>query len=151
VVVWKLNVTGEPFLPSIARLLTSPTIQRGPFSFFSGRSYASGTFHERDVAIRLQLKRSRHGRGYLVVTVRTGNHAPLDSAAIDALVLDDGGRRALYAIAMHDLLLSAEGGWLKAEWSPQGFVIFPGRFSEEKWREVLEAMSTVAAALEAVA
>jgi hypothetical protein len=34
-------------------------------------------------------------------------------------------------------------------WKPVGFVIFPGTFSEEKWRPVLEAMRTVAASLEA--
>jgi hypothetical protein len=36
-------------------------------------------------------------------------------------------------------------------WKPQGFVIFPGRFSEEKWRQVLEAMQVVATSLEAPA
>jgi hypothetical protein len=41
-----------------------------------------------------------------------------------------------------------ESGWLKALWMPAGFVIFPGRFEEEKWRRVLEAMASVAASLE---
>lgn len=150
-VVWKLNSPGGLFLPSFARLLTAPTIQRGPFSFFSGRSYALGKFRERDVVIRLQLKRSRYGYGYLVVTIRTTNPATLNAAGIDSLVADEGGRQALYAIAMQDLRLSAEGGWLKAEWSPQGFIIFPGPFSAEKWQAVLEAMATTAASLEAAA
>jgi hypothetical protein len=149
-IVWALNVPGGQFLPAFAGLLTAPAIQRGPFSFFSGRSYALGKFRERDVVIRLQLKRSRYGQGYLVVTVRTTNPATLDAAGIDSLVADAGGRRALYTIAMQDLRLSAEGGWLKAEWSPQGFIIFPGRFSAEKWQAVLDAMTTTAASLEAV-
>jgi hypothetical protein len=131
--------------------LTEPTIQRGPFSFFSGRSYAIGTFHSREVAIRLQLKRSRYGQGYLVVAVRTGGEPELNYDGIDTRTQDEAGRRALFSIAAHDLLLSVEEGWLKVMWKPQGFVIFPGRFSEEKWRQVLEAMQVVATSLEATA
>jgi hypothetical protein len=54
----------------------------------------------------------------------------------------------LYAIAAHYLLLNVEDGWLKTMWRPQGFVIFPGRFSEEKWRNALEAMRALVASLE---
>ena len=77
-VVWKFAAPGEQFLPAFARLLTAPSVQRGAFSFFSGRSYATGTFYERDVAIRLQLKRSRYGQGYFVVAVRTNGLPLLD-------------------------------------------------------------------------
>jgi hypothetical protein len=140
---------GERFLPRFASLLSEPTIQRGALSYFSGRSYATGRFQGREVAVRLQLKRSRYGQGYLVVALRTGGPPVLDYDAIDARTQDDAGRRALFAIAAHDLLVSVEGGWLKALWNPQGFVIFPGGFSDEKWRQVLEAMHTVATSLEA--
>jgi hypothetical protein len=151
VVVWKFIAPGEQFLPGFARLLTAPTIQRGAFSFFSGRSYAIGKLQDRDVAVRLQLKRSRYGQGYLVLAVRTGGEPMLDYDGIDARMRDDAGRQALFSIAAHDLLLSVEDGWLKALWRPQGFVIFPGRFSEEKWRQVLEAMHVVATSLDAAA
>lgn len=151
VVAWKFITPGEQFLPHFARLLTEPTIQRGPFSFFSGRSYATGRFQDRDVALRLQLKRSRYGQGYLVVAVRTGGPPALNYDGIDARTRDDAGRRALFAIAAHDVLVSVEEGWLKALWRPQGFVIFPGRFSEEKWRQMLEAMRALATSLEAAA
>ena len=151
VVAWKLIAPGRQFLAGFARLLTEPSIQRGPFGFFSGRSYATGKFQDRDVAVRLQLKRSRYGQGYFVVAVRTGGEPMLDSSGIDARTRDDAGRRALFSIAAHDLLLSVEEGWLKALWRPQGFIIFPGRFSEEEWRRVLDAMRVVATSLEAVA
>jgi hypothetical protein len=151
VLVWKFVAPGERFLPGFAHLLTEPTIQRGTFSFFSGRSYARGRFQGRDVAIRLQLKRSRYGQGYLVVAVRTGGQPTLNYAGIDARTRDDAGRRALSLIVAHDLLPSVEEGWLKVLWRPQGFVIFPGRFSAEKWRQVLEAMQTLAASLEVAA
>jgi hypothetical protein len=150
-VVWTLIAPGEQFLPGFARLLTAPKIRRGVLSFFSGRSYAIGTFHGRDVAVRLQLKRSKYGQGYLVVAVQTGGQPVLDYDGISARTRDDAGRQALFAIASHDLLLSVEDGWLKASWTPQGFVIFPGRFSEEKWRHVLDAMDLVATSLEAAA
>jgi hypothetical protein len=149
VIVWKLSARGGQFLPGFSRLLTEPTIQRGPFSFFSGRSYAVGTFQGRDVAVRLQLKRGKYAQGYLVVALRTGGPPMLDYTGIDARTRDDAGRRALVSIATHDLLISVEDGWLKALWRPQGFMIFPGRFSEEKWRQVLDAMHAVATSLEA--
>jgi len=149
VVAWKFIAPGDQFLPGFARLLTESTIQRGAFSFFSGRSYAIGKFRDRDVAVRLQLKRSRYGQGYLVVALRTGGQPMLDYDGIDSRMQDDAGRRALFAIAAHDLLLNVEEGWLKALWRPQGFVIFPGRFSEEKWRQVLDAMQVLASSLEA--
>ena len=147
-VVWKLAARGEQFLPGFGRLLTEPRIQRGPFSFFSGRSYAVGKFQGREVAVRLQLKRGKYAQGYLVVAVRTGGPPTLDYTGIDARTPDDAGRRALVSLAAHDLLISVEEGWLKALWRPQGFIIFPGRFSEEKWRQVLDAMQTVATSLE---
>lgn len=148
-IVWRLIAPGEQFVPGFARLLSEPAIQRGAFSVFSGRSYARGRFQGREVALRLQLKRSRYGQGYLVVAIRTDGPPALDYDGIDARARDDAGRRALASIAAHDLLLSVEGGWLKALWRPQGFVIFPGRFSEEKWRQVLTAMHTLAASLDA--
>ena len=148
-VVWKLAARGEQFLPRFSRLLTEPRIQRGPFSFFSGRSYAVGKFQGRDVAVRLQLKRGRYAQGYLVVAIRTGGPPALDYTGIDARTRDAAGRRALVSLAAHDLLISVEEGWLKALWRPQGFMIFPGRFSEEEWRQVLAAMHAVAASLEA--
>jgi hypothetical protein len=129
--------------------LTETTIRRGPFSFFSGRSYAVGKFQGRAVAVRLQLKRGKYAQGYLVVAIRTGGPPMLDYTGIDARTRDDAGRRALVSIATHDLLMSVEDGWLKALWRPQGFMIFPGRFSEEKWRQVLAAMDAVATSLEA--
>jgi len=150
-VAWAFFAPGQQFLPGFARLLTGPTIQRGVFSVFSGRSYATGRFQGRDVAIRLQLKRGRYRQGYLVVAVRTGGKPALDYDGIDARARDEAGRRALHVIATHDLLLSVEGGWLKALWRPQGFVIFPGRFSGETWREVLEAMQVLATSLEGAA
>ena len=147
-VVWKLNAAGQRFLPGFAQLLTGPHVRQGPASVLSGRSYATGQYRGREVAIRLQVRRGRHQLGYLVVAMRTGGPQALDSSGVDAQTRDDAGRRALFTIAANDLLLSVEDGWLKTMWKPIGFVVFPGTFSEEKWRSVLEAMHTVAASLE---
>ena len=148
-IVWTLNAAGQRFLPAFARLLTAAQVRRGMFSFLSGRSYATGQFQGRDVAIRLQLRRGRHQLGYLVVAMRTTGPPTLDASGVDAHTRDDAGRRALFTIAAHDLLLSVEDGWLKTMWKPIGFAVFPGSFSEEKWRPVLEAMNRVAASLDA--
>jgi hypothetical protein len=148
VIAWMFMASGEHFLTGFARLLTEPTITRGTFSALTGRSYATGTFQGRNVAIRLQLKRSRYGQGYLVAAIRTDGLHTLNYDGIEARGWDEAGRRALYVIATHDLLLSVEEGWLKCLWRPQGFVIFPGQFSEKKWHETLEAMHLLAASLE---
>ena len=137
------------FLLGFARLLNEPTIQGGAFSFLTGRSEAIGRFGDRDVAIRLQLKRSRYGQGSLVVAVLTASQRSLNYDGIEARTRAETGRRALFSIAAHDLLLSVEDGWLQALWRPQGLIIFPGRFADDKWREVLEALHVVAASLDA--
>jgi hypothetical protein len=151
VVVWVLNAPAQRFLPSLARLLADPVVEGGAWALLSGRSTASGTFGGRDVAILLKLKRGRHDQGHLVVAIRTDGPAALDAAGIDARASDDGAQRALFELARHDLRLHVEDGWLKAVWRPQGFVIFPGRFSESRWRDVLQALRAVAASLDAVA
>lgn len=152
VAIWMIAAPGARFLPQFARLLTGPKIERGPFNFFSGRSYAGGTFQGREAAVRLQLKRSRYAQGYLVLALRLGGSAALDeaggAASVDAHVHDAAGRRALELLASHDVQLSIEEGWLKALWQPQGFIIFPGRFAPDTWRQVLESMSIVATSLE---
>ena len=147
-VIWTLMAPGRAFLPGFAQLLTEPVLQQSPLSFFSGRSYVLGRFGGREVAVRLQQKRGKYQVGYLVIAVRTGGLQTLDANGIDAHTRDRVGRKALFTIAANDLLLSVEGGWLKTMWKPVGFVIFPGRFAEEKWRPVLEAMVAVAASLE---
>lgn len=151
VLAWMFIAPGQRFLPGFAGLLAEPVIQRGPFSLLSGRTYATGRFAGREVAIRLQLKRSRYALGYLVIAVRTSGPPALDYDGMDARTRDDTGRRALASIAANDLVISVEEGWLKALWRPAGFIVFPGRFSEDKWRRVLEAMSAVASSLEASA
>lgn len=151
VVVWMFLAQSQQFLPAFAQLLTSPTIKGGPFSLVSGRSYATGQFQGRDVAIRLQLRRGKYQLGYLVVAVRTGGAQTLDYNGIESRTRDEAGQRALFTIANNDLLLTVEDGWLKTMWKPVGFVIFPGRFAEQKWRPVLDAMQTVATSLEAAA
>ena len=151
VIVWKFLVPGQRFVPAFAELLSGATVQRSIFSVLSGRSYATGQFRGRDVAIRLQLRRGRYQFGYLVIALRTSGPAALDSNGIEAHTRDDAGKRALFAMARHYLLLTVEQGWLKTMWKPVGFVTFPGHFAEEKWRSVLEAMQTVATSLDAAA
>jgi hypothetical protein len=150
-VVWTLMAPGRAFLPAFANLLAEPVLQQSPLSFFSGRSYVLGRFGKREIAIRLQQKRGRYQVGYLVIAVQTGGPRTLDASGIEAHTRDEPGRHALFTIAANDLPLSVESGWLKALWMPAGLVIFPGRFEEDKWRRVLEAMVAVAVSLEAPA
>ena len=150
-IAWRFIAPGEQFLPGFARLLTDRRIDRSPFSFFSGRSQLSGRFQDREVTLWLVLKRHRYEQGHLVLGVKTSGPPSLNYDGIEARVQDDAGRRALFAIAANDLLLSVENGWLRALWQPQGLIIFPGRFSDERWLKVLDAMATLARSLEAAA
>ena len=147
-IVWTLVAPGGRFLPEFGRLLTEPKIERGAFSFFSGLSYATGGFRGRDVVVRLQLKRSRYAQGYLVLALQLEGSATISEAGIDARTRDAAGRQALALLAGHDVLLSVEESWLKGLWQPQGFIIFPGHFSPDKWRQVLESMEALATSLE---
>ena len=149
VALWLLIAPGLRFLPGFARLLTSPRLEQSPSSLFSGRSYVTGLFEGRDVAIRLQQRRGRYQLGYLVIAVRTAGVSTLDYNGIEARVRDDAGRAALFTIAARDLLLTVEDDWLKTMWKPMGFATFPGHFAEETWRPILEAMRTIASSLEA--
>jgi hypothetical protein len=142
---------GERFLPEFARLLDQPVLHRGSSSVLFGLSSATGTFRGREVAVTLQLKRGRYTQGSLIITMRVGGEADLTYDGIEARTRDDSGRRALFTIASNDILLNVEGGRLKALWQPTGFMIFPGSFSEQQWRKVLDAMSAIAASLETTA
>ena len=148
-IAWMFVAPGRRFLPKFAELLTDPTVHRSPFSFFSGRSYATGTFKARPAVVRLQLKRTKYGQGYLVLALRTAGAQSFDNDGIERRTPDGPGRRALVSIARQDLLLTVEDGWLKALWRPQGFTIFPGQFSEDQWRDVLDALHTIASSLDA--
>jgi len=131
-----LFASGERFLPEFARLLDQPVLHRGSLSVFDGLSSASGTFRGREVTATLQLKRGRYSQGSLVIAVRVGGDMALTYDDIEARTRDDSGRRALFTIAAHGILLNVEDGWLKGLCQPGGFVIFPGSFSAQKWRTV---------------
>ena len=150
--MWLIAAPGTRFLPQFGRLLTEPRIERGPFTFVSGRSYASGYSQGREVMVRLQLKRTRYGQGYLVVALRLVASAALgeagETANIESRIDAAAGLRALSVLASHNVLLSVDQGWLKALWQPQGFMIFPGHFVADKWQQVLESLATVARSLE---
>jgi len=148
VLLWLFLAPGEAFLPKFARLLDEPVLHRRASSLLTGQSSATGTYRGRDVAATIQLKRGRHMQGRLVVAVRIGGDKSLPYDGIEARTRDEAGQRALFMIAANDLLLTVESGWLKALWKPTGFTMFPGSFSAEKWRTVLDAMSAVAASLE---
>jgi hypothetical protein len=148
VLAWKFVAPGQRFLPEFSRLLTDPKMHSHAFAFLSGRSKVTGQSLGRDASVEIQLPRSKYGTSYLVVKVRASGVESLTGTQVDSRATDDAARRALYLLAMQDLQLSLEDGWLRALWSPKGLFIFPGGFSEEKWRKVLEAMHTVASSLE---
>ena len=146
--VWVLAAPGAQFLSRFASLLERPRIERGRWSVLSGQSSLRGNCRGREVAVQLQLKRSRHGQGDLVVATRANDARSLNMSGIESHVRDADGQRALTTLVAHDLLLSLDDGWLRAWWRPQGFVYFPGRFDEAKWREVLEALQVLTRSLE---
>ena len=147
---WSSYAPGQQFLPSFSRLLTGPHDSSGaPSACCSDGRMPRVSFTARDVALRLQLRRGRYQLGYLVVALRrAARRRSILAEWIRRPETKRAGGRCSRSRRM-TLLLSVEDGWLKTMWKPIGFIIFPGAFSEEKWRPVLDAMRTVATSLEA--
>lgn len=149
-VAWVLMSREERFLPAFARLLSDAAVESGGvYGFVSGSASASGRYKGRSVAIRLQRRRGEHSEGELVVAVKAGGPPSLTGTDVDTRAKGDEARRALFTLAVEEMMLKVEDGWLQARWHPLGWRTFPGRFSEAKWRKVLDSLNAVAASLEA--
>ena len=145
--IWMWVMPSERFLTEFAALLSEPTVTND--DVLSGRQSATGRFEGRDVTIDLQLPRGDYQRGFLVVALRTTGPQTLDNEGIESRAIGDEAQRALFTIAANDLVVRVEEGWLKAEWTAtELFRTFPGPYSEEKWRKVLNALEVVAKALD---
>lgn len=149
VTTWIFIARRAQFIEQFARLLEHGVVHRTPSSAVEGQSSATGLFQGRDVAVRMQLRRSRDVKASLVIAMRVSRLPVLSADGIAERVADDEGRRAVASLSRQGLRLKVEEGWLKAAWQPQGFGIFPAGFSEDRWRLVLDELSTTARALEA--
>lgn len=150
VLVWALNVPAARFLPGFATLLHESDIQHGRFSFLTGRSYLTGRFRTRRVAVRLQRKRGRYNLGYLVVAMETRSSKAYDGPGLEGRASERGASDILFQLKTEEgLSLALEYAWLKATWMPVGLIIFPGRFDPDRWRRVLELMDALASRVEA--
>jgi hypothetical protein len=146
---WWLMAPGLKFLPAFSRLLATPAVQGRVFGLFTGQTYLTGVFKSRLTAVRLHLKVNRYDRGYVVVALKTSGAPHVTYNDIDKRARDESSRRALFVLAREEVVIKVEDGWLKGIWKPAGFVLFPGTFSVEKWRAVLDAMDALANSLEA--
>lgn len=147
--VWALTAREGRFLPQFVRLLSDFIVESGPSTFFTGRSRATGRYEGRPVTITLDAGRGEHREGSLVVAVKTGGPPSLPGSDVDTRATGDAARRALFTLAVEEMMLKVEDGWLQARWQPLGWRTFPGRFSEAKWRKVLDSLHAVASSLEA--
>lgn len=146
--VWARIPPGDRFLRGFAQLLTEPVIVRPPSSVLTGRFQVYGVFSGRDTSLRMHLKRRKHGRGFLVVSMAIDEEQSLGYEAIERRIRDEPGREALFTLRAQRLMVQAARGWLTAEWQPQDVIVFPGAFDDERWRLVLEAMDDVATLVE---
>lgn len=149
VATWLFIARRAQFIDRFARLLEHGVVHRTPRSAVEGRAHASGYYRGRDVAVRMQLRRSRDVQASLVIAMRLNGPQTLSAGDITSHVVDDEGRRARGSLSKGDLKLSVEDGWLKAAWQPHGFGIFPAEFAEDRWRLALDDMSVTAGSLEA--
>jgi hypothetical protein len=148
-VAWALMAREDRFLPEFRRLLTDFTVETGTSRFLTGRSVARGRYDSRAVAISLDVGRGEHRMGSLIVAVKTSEPLSLSGADIDDRAKGDAARRGLFTLAVEEMMLTVDEGWLRARWQPLGWRTFPGRFSEAKWRKVLDSLNAVASALDA--
>ena len=152
-VAWSLFARGSRFVEGFSQLLERPVCQRlGPWSFITGAHQIDGEYEGRPTALTLRPERGTDTPGNLMVSMQAlGAAAPSgdDVSVFPESIRDHDGRRAMYDLVVkHDVTLALDGRWLKATWSPVGFLIFPGRFEPERWRKVLRAMRRVVQSLE---
>lgn len=152
VATWVFIARRAQFIDRFAHLLEHGVVHRTPSSAVQGQSSASGYYRGRDVAVRMQLRRSRHVQASLSIAMRIDGLGPHSLSADDLaahVAADDEGRRAAASLFARDVRLHVEDGWLRAAWQPQGFGIFPADFSEDHWRLVLDDLRVTARSLEA--
>ena len=148
-IVWTLWAPAMAWAPGFATLLDRPVRKTGWWPFISGLETAAGDFQGRPVLLALHHKRGRNSLGYLVVAMQP-RMASGDGAELVGRLHATEARTALDELGTREgLNISFDDGWLKARWQPDGFTMFPGRFDPRRWRLVLQAMSAVAASLEA--
>jgi hypothetical protein len=148
---WRLMRHSLQLPDRFAGLLTEPAVQHGVTGVVTGRARVSGRF--RDRLVTLVYRRADEDRmGVLVVAMPID--AP-DQSVITArspagrISADRELARALVALeARHALRVDVDRGSLRARWMSTGVLNFPGRFDEEKWRDVLENLRVVATRLE---
>jgi len=145
--IWfMIRVPGNSFLQGFATLLDRPEIVAGFINWSSNRSYLKGEFRGRKVVVLQQRRPGDHGRTYLVVSMETKATQTVDEHELLRIryARDDQALDALQG-----LRLTHQPCCLKVLWEPVVvWVPFPGRFWPQKWQSVLEAMHTLAGALE---
>ena len=148
--VWLARGRAIPaFLRDFGKLLDRPAFDR---KSLSNRSYLTGEFRGRKVAVLLQYYMGKY-HDMVIVSMETRATVTMDTHDF-ASWPDRDTEAALFALEVdHDLRLTHQDGWLKALWQPlrsfwhvPGF--FPGPFEPAKWESVLEKMHSVAGSLE---
>lgn len=143
-VVWRFFLTSASrFEREFAKLIDNPTMPGGLTTFFSRHSTVSGTYCDR--AVQLLLRRpARHSPGVVTLSVQTT--APPGSPWKDSTLTTrsaDISRATFDLEGRYELILTHEGQWLHAEWTPRAGVLFPGAFDEPRWRNALAQMKVV--------
>jgi hypothetical protein len=139
----------EGYLPDFAKLLDRPQfVVGGSSNSMIGCSFLEGEFRGRKVVVMLQDWRERYK---VVVSMETHSATTMESHHFIGYRPNRETEMALFALEVkHDLRLMHRDACLKALWQPVTFFIFPnpGRFEPAKWQSVLEAMHTLAGAIE---
>ena len=143
-VVWRFFLSSATrFEREFAKLMDNPTAPGGWTPFFSRYSTVSGTYRGRAVQLLLQ-RPARHSPGAVTLSVQTS--APPGSPWKDSTLTTrnaDISRATFDLEGRYELILTLEGQWLRAEWTPRAGVLFPGRFDETRWRNTLAQMKVV--------
>ena len=152
-VVWRFAAPAAAFVRGFSGLLDRPVPASHPvWRAIAGRDHAGGLFGGFEVVLVFHQKRGDSDRGYLIVAMRPQRPLPPSlerDGALRESVARSPAQNAWDDLELkYELQLSCADGFLKAQWSPAGFVFFPGRFDPERWRLVLQAMHTVVAALD---
>jgi len=153
IIPFVLSIPGRRFVDGFAALLVDPVISRRTlWSYVCGVDHVGGEFENRPVVLVLNQRRNADTLGYLIVALkstRSAQRSLLTAATLREWLNEPDAREALDQLELHDeLKVTFEDGWLKSTWMPFGFFIFPGRFDDMRWRNVLRAMQNVLVSFE---
>jgi hypothetical protein len=145
--VWWFLAPGVTFVRRFADLVENPSTTPIAPAFPRFNSTASGQFKGRTVRLTLHHPAKHHpGMGVVEMSTSASGGEPWKDVTLTR-ENPDIGRATFDLEGKYGLILSLNGGWLRATWTRRGLK-FPGAFDEAMWRNTLAQLDAIASWME---